>query len=182
MSKDYNPADLLLAGVETVPAKSLLAAGGVALLLYVLYLQALPKPLPGIPYDEQSAKRIMGDIPHIMAKVNRGEAAQMFWVELFEKHAAPVAQYFMGPVAKAAVAIGDYREAQDILLRHGKDLARGRLISDSWHGVMPAHFIGMEDEDPRFKSAKALGKDLMTPSFLHEVCILHYRDCSGCPR
>lgn len=102
-------------------------------------------------------------------------------MELFEKHAAPVAQYFMGPMEKAAVAIGDYREVQDILLRHGKDLARGHLIADSWHGVMPAHFIAMEDENPRFKSAKALGKDLMTPSFLHEVRVLHCRHCSCHP-
>lgn len=78
MVKDYSPADLLLAGVDTVPAKSLLAVGGVALSLYVLYRQALPKPLPGIPHDEQSARRIMGDIPHIMAKVENGEAARMF--------------------------------------------------------------------------------------------------------
>ncbi|KXJ94077.1 putative cytochrome P450 [Microdochium bolleyi] len=169
MSKEYSPTHLLLAGIDTVPAKSLIAASGLALSLYILYRQALPKPLSDIPYDDQSAKRIMGDVPHLLEKIERGEAARMFWIEMFEKHASPVTQYFMGPTAKSAVAIGDYREVHDLLLRHGKDLSRGHVNAEAWRGTMPAHFIGMEDENPAFKSAKALGKDLMLPSFLHEV-------------
>jgi hypothetical protein len=30
---------------------------------YYLYRAALPKPIPGIPYNEASAKRILGDAP-----------------------------------------------------------------------------------------------------------------------
>jgi len=169
MTTGNNPTDTLLAGVDAVPGKSLLAAGGVALSLYLLYRQALPKPIPGIPYDEQSAKRIMGDLPSFQAKLDEGSAARMFWPEQFNKHSLPVSQYFMGPWAGPAVAIGDYREVHDILLRHGKDLRRGPSNAASWRGTMHKHFIGMEDDNPEFKSAKALGKDLMTPSFLHEV-------------
>ncbi|KAH7037441.1 putative cytochrome P450 [Microdochium trichocladiopsis] len=169
MAKDLSPADALLAGIDTLPGKSLLAAGGVALSLYLLYRQALPKPLPGIPFDEESAKRILGDVPYLQAMKDQGLAARMFWPEQFDKYGTAVSQYFMGPTQKAAVALGDYREVHDLLLRHGKDLCRGPLVASVWHGVMPAHFIGMEEDNPAFKAAKALGKDLMTPSFLHEV-------------
>lgn len=185
MTTGNNPTDALLVGVDAVPGKNLIAAGGVALSLYLLYRRALPKPIPGIPYDEQSAKRIMGDIPFFQERINEGSAARMFWSEQFDKYSLPVSQYFMGPWAGPAVAIGDYREVHDILLRHSKDLRRGPANAASWRGTMHKHFIGMEDDNPAFKAAKALGKDLMTPSFLHEVWPVIYREgvcvsCSSC--
>jgi len=34
-------------------------------LCFWLYRQLLPKPIPGIPYNKRSAKRILGDIPDV---------------------------------------------------------------------------------------------------------------------
>lgn len=45
---------------------------GVALLgLYVLYRAALPKPLPGIPYNKEAAGKLLGDVPEMMGYVMR---------------------------------------------------------------------------------------------------------------
>jgi hypothetical protein len=98
-----------------------------------------------------------------------GKSAREFWPNLARSHASPVTQYFLGPFAKPVVTLSDFREAHDVLLRRGKELKRGRVNRDAWFGVVPEHFIGMEDHDERFKDSKALIKDLMTPKFLHEV-------------
>lgn len=39
--------------------------------LYVAYRAVLPKPLPGIPYNRDAAKSILGDIPEMMRYVLR---------------------------------------------------------------------------------------------------------------
>lgn len=46
-------------------------AGGVLLLLYIFYRAALPKPLPGIPYNKHAAASILGDISEMMNYVRR---------------------------------------------------------------------------------------------------------------
>ena len=65
----------------------------------------------------------------------------------------------------------DYREARDIVLRRSKETIRGPLNCDPWRGVVPGQFIAMEDDNPKFKGARALSRDLMSPSFLHSVRI-----------
>lgn len=46
-------------------------AGSFLLLLYLFYRRALPKPLPGIPYNQHAASRVLGDIPEMMSYVKR---------------------------------------------------------------------------------------------------------------
>lgn len=49
--------------------------GGTAVLgatlvgLYLLYRTALPKPLEGIPYNQDAAGRLLGDVPEMMRYV-----------------------------------------------------------------------------------------------------------------
>lgn len=46
-------------------------AGVVLLGLYVLYRAALPKPIPGIPYNKGAAGKLFGDVPEMMGYVMR---------------------------------------------------------------------------------------------------------------
>ena len=140
-----------------------------ATLLYAVYKYLLPKPLPGIPYNEESSKRLMGDIPDITAFVEAGGRRKLWWAHQAQKHQSPVVQFFFGPGMKPCVIVADYREARDILLRRSKELVRGSLVCNMWEGVLPGHFISMEDDHPHYKEVKALARDLMTPSFLHGV-------------
>lgn len=39
--------------------------------LYIGYRAALPKPLPGIPYDRDAARKLFGDVPEMMSYVRR---------------------------------------------------------------------------------------------------------------
>ncbi|KAJ1326969.1 cytochrome P450 [Microdochium nivale] len=135
----------------------------------VLYFQALPRPIPGIPCNRESAKRLMGDIPIMLAKKKNGGITRDFFPELFRTQKAPVAQFFRGPFIAPVVAVGDYQAAYELLVKHGKDFTRGYTMKAMWRGIAPAHFVGMEASDPAQKAARELVKDLMTPSFLNEV-------------
>lgn len=44
---------------------------GVLAVLYIGYRAALPKPLPGIPYDHDAAGKLFGDVPEMMSYVRR---------------------------------------------------------------------------------------------------------------
>jgi hypothetical protein len=125
--------------------------------------------LPGIPYDEKSSKRLLGDIPEFEALERAGQSPKDFWKNLARKKNSAIVQYFGLPFMKPFVAIADFRESQDLMLRRGKDLGRGWLNNTAWSGVIPEHFIAMEEHDPRYKATKSLSKDLMTPTLLHEV-------------
>lgn len=48
-----------------------LVYGAVLLVLYVLYRAALPKPLKGIPYNQDAAGKLFGDVPEMMGYVMR---------------------------------------------------------------------------------------------------------------
>lgn len=44
---------------------------GLALVLFLGYRAALPRPLPGIPYNENAAHKLFGDVPEMMSYVTR---------------------------------------------------------------------------------------------------------------
>ena len=45
------------------------AAALILVILYILHRAALPKPLKGIPYNEDAAGRLFGDVPEMMSYV-----------------------------------------------------------------------------------------------------------------
>lgn len=153
--------------LELAPTAGVVGIG--ATLLYALYRRLLPKPLPGIPYNKESAKRLMGDIPDVAAFINAGGYRDDWWAYQPQKHKSPIVQFFFGPGTAPIIIVADSREAHDLLLRRSKDFIRGDIVASVWAGVIPGHFIGMESHDPHFKEAKALAKDLMTPRFLQDV-------------
>lgn len=162
-------SDLLDAHPFLMPA--LVAAGAGLTALYTIYWSLLPKPIPGIPYNKESAKRLLGDLPDMIGADKSGGRRKTYPVDLARKHKAPVVQLFLGLGLKPAVIISDYREARDIVLRRSKETIRGPLNCDPWRGISSGHFISMEDDHPKFKGVRALSRDLMSPSFLHSVRI-----------
>lgn len=147
------------------PAAFGLAAGLAGLVLYLVWLALLPKPIPGIPYNARSARRIFGDIPDLAKSMGRRDWFALQSVKL----GSPIFQLFLRPFAKPWVIIADFRESQDILLRRGKEFDRSYRNFEGFAGVVPNHHITMRSADPRFKGNKELVKDLMTPQFLSEV-------------
>ncbi|KAI1843859.1 hypothetical protein JX266_009915 [Neoarthrinium moseri] len=142
---------------------------GVVSLVYLAYQWALPKPLPGIPYNKEAVKSILGDAAEIRELKKRGGRPRTWFGQQNAKHNSPLVQAFLAPLSKPMLILSDFREAQDILLRRGKEFDRGGRNLAALGGVIPNHHIGMRTSDPQFKANRELVKDLMTPNFLNTV-------------
>jgi hypothetical protein len=152
--KDHDNVWIIVAAVVTILAMP-----------FTLFKWALPNPIPGIPYNVASTKKILGDLQD-MKKAN----GIRFWMlDQFVKHNSPIVQVFVNPLRKPRVIVSDFVEAYDVLT-HRNDFDKSTLTSDSFSGVVPESLISMKTPDRRFKHNKELMRDLMTPSFLHEVC------------
>lgn len=141
-------------------------------LVTILYYRLLPKPLPGIPYNEESARRVMGDVPEFLALVKAGRRPRDFWADLCAKKNSAISQYFPGPFLKPVVVISDFREAQDLLIRRSKQLDRGVIGRMMWGGISEYHFVAMDSSDPNFAASRFLSKDLMGPNYLQTVSLM----------
>lgn len=137
--------------------------------LYLLYRWLLPKPLPGIPYNEAATKSLFGDLPAIMAYRRKHGRARPFFSSALVDAKTPIFQIFLAPFSKPFVFLSDFHESQDILLRRTKEIERGDRMNEIFSTVVPQNHIAMRTNDPHFKRNRELLKDLMTPSFLNEV-------------
>ena len=158
------PANILkLPGV--VPTAVLLV------LFTALYFYFLPKPLPGIPYNEESAKRVMGDVPKFLELAKAHRRPREFWAELCSKKNSAITQYFPGPFMKPVVVVSDFREAQDLFIRRHKSFDRGIIGKQMFGGIGDHHFVALETTDPIYPDARFLAKDLMNPGYLSKVSL-----------
>ncbi|KAI0533181.1 cytochrome P450 [Xylaria digitata] len=137
--------------------------------LYLAYRWALPKPLPGIPYDESARNNLFGNLPEMVAMLRDTGKTRPFFTEHPQRHQSALTQVWMGPFTKPSLILSDFRESQDILLRRTREFDRGPWNTNAFNGVVPNHHIAMPSADPRFKGNRELVRDLMTPNFLHEV-------------
>lgn len=134
-------------------------------LLAVLYRAALPKPLPGIPYNQESVGRIFGDLKDMRkAKYRR----QWIWSQP-RQHGAPLSQAFLFPFRRPTVIVSDYRTAVDICSRRIKEFDRGTRNRECVGVTAPNFHFTMESRDPRFRMHREILRDLMSPWFLNEV-------------
>lgn len=144
-------------------------AAGAVVLLYLAYQHALPKPLPGIPYNKEALRSLLGDGAAIKALQEQGGRPRAWFGEQNSKHKSPLVQVFMAPLSKPMLLLSDFREGQDILLRRNKEFDHGPRNLAAFSAVLANHHIGMRTLDPQFRANRELIKDLMTPNFLHTV-------------
>lgn len=161
---------LLPALTPTSPATILLGLG-LALLLtitYTAYQAALPKPIPGIPYNANAARSPLGDIPELY-RAARTRDLRNWMGTLTHRHKSPIIQLLGILGRKSTVVINDFATTQEILLRRTREFDRPQNMIDGLRGVLPYHHIAMRTDDPQFRRNRELVKDLMTPAFLHGV-------------
>lgn len=140
-------------------------------LVYGLFQWAYPRPLPGIPYNYHATKTIMGDLAELGERQKDTQGMRPWFLEQARRHNSAITQIFLGPFAKPAILLSDYREVNDILShRDAVDFKRGKKV-DVFSGILPHAHPAMETFDPRFRESRDLVRDLMAPSFLHTVRI-----------
>ncbi|KAL7623509.1 hypothetical protein AAE478_007192 [Parahypoxylon ruwenzoriense] len=131
--------------------------------IYGFYQWLLPKPLPGIPYNPESAKKLLGDAPDLRRTIQETNEFNTWCAQQNEKHKSAIVQVFVDPFSKPWILLSDFAEAQDILLRR-KEFDRSSFISDRMGplGCFQARF----KTNNYWKMSREWVKDLMTPSFL----------------
>ncbi|EXJ69984.1 uncharacterized protein A1O5_07057 [Cladophialophora psammophila CBS 110553] len=137
--------------------------------LYLGYRRLLPRPIPGIPYNESATHSLFGDIPEMMNYMARTEEVWPWIADQVTKHQSPIVQVFARPFARPWVIISDHRESCDVLLRRTKEFDRSNFTADVFTGLVPDMHISFKSTEEQFKLHRNLLKDLMTPAFLHAV-------------
>jgi hypothetical protein len=170
MDASWAWGSLLPSPVVLLAIVCLLSAG----LLYQVYLFALPKPIPGIPYNLHASKRLMGDIPDVRRSKHM---RQWVWSQP-RAHRAPLSQVFVLPFRRPTVIVTDYSAVVDILARRSREFDRGQRIREIVGLIAPEFHFTMETKEEGFKAHKELVRDLMTPRFLNEVGYL-FVSCGG---
>ncbi|KAI0473332.1 cytochrome P450 monooxygenase [Xylariaceae sp. FL0804] len=151
-----------------------------AFAVYRLYQFALPRPIPGVPHNASSARKILGDIPGINSHMVESEGGTFitYIKETMKTLNAPLIQVFIRPFSKPLLILADFPEAHDLLVRR-KDFDRSHTLGDLVKGLAPDHHIHLKT-DAAWKSQRRLVQDLMTPSFLHNVAgpVIHRNVCT----
>ena len=149
----------LLSSVLTIP---------IVIIIVLVYLHGWPKPLPGIPHNESLG--FLGDVPSMADHISKTRGEVWTWYSAQNvKHKSALVQVFSSPFhARPSLILADAREAQDILLRRGEEFDRAPMAKDFIRGLLPKGQITLST-DNEWKAHRALSKDLMTPTFLHDV-------------
>ncbi|KAF7190024.1 Cytochrome P450 monooxygenase [Pseudocercospora fuligena] len=146
-----------------------IAASIICLAGWLAYRALLPKPIPGIPYDEKSARRILGDIPDAMK--HRAETKELlsFLSKRIKELDSPIIQLSMRPFGgRPWVIINDGREAQDILVRRGREFDRSDFFRMVFEQLFPKNQGVMYTND-EWRHNRRLMADAMSPNFLNNT-------------
>ena len=139
-----------------------------ALFLRLLYRLALPRPVPGIPYNASSVHNLLGDVPAMASHIAKADGTFITYIlSTMKSLNAPLVQVFIRPLSKPLLVLADFRETHDILVRR-KDFDRSTSLGDLVKGLAPDHHIHLKT-NAAWKTQRRLVQDLMTPSFLHNV-------------
>jgi hypothetical protein len=147
---------------------SLIISGCIITCLYLSYHWALPRPIPGIPYNEEATKTLLGDMVPMIKHIGKTQELISWMTSQNTKLQSPIVQVFVRPFGRPWIIIADFREAQDILLRRTKEFDRSNFLGDAFLGLVPEHHISMKTNDT-FKQHRRWLQDLMTPGFLNQT-------------
>ena len=135
---------------------------------YLLYRAALPRPIPGIPYNKEATRNLFGDIP-VFLKWHAERQELFAWLaEQCVKLDSPVFQVFMRPFGKPWVVIADFRESQDIMVRRTREFDRSAFMGDLFISILPNQQVHMPTGD-EWRAHRRLMADTMSPAFLNNV-------------
>ncbi|OQD84140.1 hypothetical protein PENANT_c014G01601 [Penicillium antarcticum] len=111
----------------------------------------------------------MGNLAELGERQKDMQGMRPWFLEQARRHNSAITQIFLGPFAKPAILLSDFREVNDILShRDAVDFKRGKKV-DVFSGILPHAHPAMETLDPRFRESRDLVRDLMAPSFLHTM-------------
>ena len=132
------------------------------------YWEALPKPLPGIPYTKKSRWRFFGDaFDFVKYTKDTGEGFRWFATKAAEIQ-SPIFQVFLAPFSRPVVIVADIQEVINLATRRTMEFDRGGFLT-GWVGILfPEGTISMPSHD-NFKDQRNIWSSTMTSQFLDSV-------------
>lgn len=144
------------------------ALTGVLTILYLLYRWALPKPLPGIPYNEEATKKVLGDLPNLIDALKNGSDLGKWLREQNRKANSHISQIFLRPFEKPIVLIADHREARDMMVNRTQDFDRSVQVRQLFLPLLGRAQITLPTGSV-WKHTRRISQDTMSPKFLREA-------------
>jgi hypothetical protein len=152
-----------------------LAVVGFVLVVHKLY----PKPYPGIPYNEASANRLMGDILDLAPIVQQtNEFSDALFTVTTQKLGTPIAQFLFPGIRKPLIILEDAREIEDIIVRRNKEFDKAPMALDIIGPMFPRATLA-QYTTTELKAQKRLWADVMSTEFLRKVAAptIHKSTC-----
>ncbi|USP77758.1 cytochrome P450 monooxygenase [Curvularia clavata] len=135
---------------------------------YLLYQWLLPKPIPGIPYNEEAARSIFGDITSLRNYLKGSKVITDWMLSHNKRHDSPIVQVFANLFGTPWVIISDSFEAQDIVMRRTKEFDKPDDLSDMFYSIAPDHHTVQPTND-QWRAQRKLIQDLISSAFLNSV-------------
>jgi len=142
----------------------MVGVAAITLLVWSLY----PKPLPGIPYDPASPRRMLGDIPGFAAKAQLTKETSQTMFMLSERLGVPVAQFLSTRFMRPMVLIDDPREVEDVLNRRNREFDRAPFTARLFQPLLPRSTVA-QMTTPALRAQKRLWADAMSAQFLRDA-------------
>ncbi|KAF4820912.1 Cytochrome P450 monooxygenase TRI13 [Colletotrichum siamense] len=146
--------------------------------LLLLYRRALPRPYIGIPYNEESAQRILGDLPGLLSHFKKTKEIASFSFQQCRNLDSPIVQIFLRPFSRPFIFIDDPQETEDILLRRTREFDRAPSTIAFFEPLVPEASM-VKLSNPAFKEQRRLWQDVMSPQFLRKVVAPNVHRCAS---
>lgn len=143
-----------------------------------LYRLAYPRPYPGIPYIKPSAKRLWGDLPHILAVVSQTQDPAQYVYSLCRKLNSPVIQLFLRPFAPPIIFVDDVREVKDMLGMRTLEFDRAPSTQAVFAPFLP-HASIAKRTTPEWRAQRRLWEGVMGKDFLRRVAAPRMLMCAN---
>lgn len=146
-----------------------LLATSLVALVFAARRRFYPKPYPGIPYNEQSANRLTGDLPELIPVI---EATNEYSGSIFaittQRLGKPIAQMLFPALRKPLILLEDPREIEDIVLRRNQEFDKAPMAVDTFRPLF-ATATTSQYTTPELRAQKRLWADVMSAEFLRKA-------------
>lgn len=141
--------------------------GLVFLALAYLRQRLLPVPLTGIPYNDETTNRLLGDIGPIKARARLTRETTESMFGLARELGKPIAQ-ILTPFPRRIVLVDDPVEVENILTRRHHEFDRSIMTSQFFMPLFPRCTIS-QPTTPHLRTQKRLWAGIMNTTFLDRV-------------
>lgn len=136
------------------------------LVIVAIIFRLYPKPYPGIPYNQSSAKRISGDIPELIPLIkSTNEFSDNLFTVTTRRLGTPIAQLLFPGVKKPLIILDDPREIEDICVRRNAEFDVAPMEIEISGPMFPNSPLAMYTT-PELKAQKRRWADTVSYEFL----------------